>query len=110
RIGIIAPYRARVAEIGRRIGDEITVDIIDWFQGSSKAVIVVSFVATESLDSPIFDDYRRVNVALTWAKHAVVLVGDGETLRTDGTYRRMVEWAESEGETETDNNAGAGTD
>ena len=108
RIGVIAPYRAQVAEIGRRVGDEITVDTVDRFQGSSRAVIVVSFVATESLDSPIFDDYRRVNVALTRAKHAAVLVGDGETLRTDDTYRRMVEWADSETETET--GAGADTD
>jgi DNA replication ATP-dependent helicase Dna2 len=92
-VGVIAPYRAQVATIRARVPDDITVDTVDRFQGSSKEVIVVSFVATGSLDSPIFEDYRRVNVALTRAKRALVLVGDAAALATDDTYSRMVEWA-----------------
>ena len=92
-IGVIAPFRAQVAEIGRRVSDGVTVDTVDRFQGSSKEVIVVSFVATQDLDSPIFEDYRRVNVALSRAKKSLVLVGDEETLRSDDRYARMVEWA-----------------
>jgi len=92
-IGVIAPFRAQVAEIGRRVSDGVTVDTVDRFQGSSKEVVVVSFVATQDLDSPIFDDYRRVNVALSRAKKSLVLVGDEEALRTDDHYARMVEWA-----------------
>jgi DNA replication ATP-dependent helicase Dna2 len=92
-IGVIAPYRAQVAEIDRHVPDPLAVDTVDRFQGSSKEVIVVSFVATGDLDSPIFEDYRRVNVALTRAKRALVLVGDAETLASEDTYRRMVEWA-----------------
>jgi DNA replication ATP-dependent helicase Dna2 len=92
-IGVIAPYRAQVAEIDGRVPDEVAVDTVDRFQGSSKEVIVVSFVATESLDSPIFEDYRRVNVALTRAKKALVLVGDADALSSDDTYRGMIEWA-----------------
>jgi DNA replication ATP-dependent helicase Dna2 len=92
-IGVIAPYRAQVATIDAEIPDSVTVDTVDRFQGSSKEVILVSFVATESLDSPIFEDYRRINVALTRAKKALVLVGDADALGTDPVYRRMVEWA-----------------
>jgi len=92
-VGVIAPYRAQVAEIGKRLPDGVTVDTVDRFQGSSKEVIVVSFVATGTLDGPIFEDYRRINVALTRAKKALVLVGDADALSTDDTYRRMVEWA-----------------
>jgi DNA replication ATP-dependent helicase Dna2 len=92
-VGVIAPFRAQVAEIGRRVPDDVAVDTVDRFQGSSKEVIVVSFVATETLDSPIFEDYRRVNVALTRAKKSLVLVGDEDALRTDDLYGRMVEWA-----------------
>ncbi|MFB6173907.1 MAG: AAA domain-containing protein [Halobacteriales archaeon] len=92
-IGVIAPFRAQVAAIGKRVPDAVAVDTVDRFQGSSKEVIVISFVATGSLDSPIFEDYRRVNVALTRAKKALVLVGDAEALATDETYGRMVEWA-----------------
>ena len=92
-IGVIAPYRAQVAEIGKRAPDGVAVDTVDRFQGSSKEVIVVSFVATGSLDGPIFEDYRRINVALTRAKKGLVLVGDADALSTDPVYGRMVEWA-----------------
>ncbi|WP_436924151.1 AAA domain-containing protein [Halosimplex amylolyticum] len=92
-IGVIAPFRAQVAEIGKHVPDGVAVDTVDRFQGSSKEVIVISFVATGTLESPIFEDYRRVNVALTRAKKALVLVGDAEALGTDETYGRMVDWA-----------------
>nr|WP_276250503.1 AAA domain-containing protein [Halomicroarcula sp. SHR3] len=91
-IGVIAPFRAQVAELNRRLPD-VAVDTVDRFQGSSKEVIVVSFVATGALEGPIFEDYRRINVALTRAKKALVLVGDAEVLGTDPVYGRMVEWA-----------------
>ena len=91
-IGVIAPFRAQVAELDRRLPD-VAVDTVDRFQGSSKEVIVVSFVATGALEGPIFEDYRRINVALTRAKKALVLVGDADALGTDDVYGRMVEWA-----------------
>jgi len=92
-IGVIAPYRAQVAEISSRLPGNVAVDTVDRFQGSSKEVIIVSFVATGSLDGPIFEDYRRMNVALTRAKKALVLIGDEAALATDDTYGRMAEWA-----------------
>ncbi|WP_372479105.1 AAA domain-containing protein [Halomicrobium sp. HM KBTZ05] len=92
-VGVIAPYRAQVAEIDKHVPEGVAVDTVDRFQGSSKEVIVVSFVATGSLDGPIFEDYRRINVALTRAKKALVLVGDERALSTDELYERMVEWA-----------------
>ncbi|SNR55593.1 AAA domain-containing protein [Halorubrum vacuolatum] len=90
-IGVIAPFRAQVAEISRRT--DVTVDTVDRFQGSAKEVIVVSFVASGTLDGPIFDDYRRVNVALTRAKKELTLVGDAAALASDPFYRRMLAWA-----------------
>jgi len=90
-IGVIAPFRAQVAEIGRRT--DVTVDTVDRFQGSAKAVIVVSLVATGDLDGPIFEDHRRVNVALTRAKKQLTVVGDADALGTDPFYARLLEWA-----------------
>ena len=90
-IGVIAPFRAQVAEISRRTA--VTVDTVDRFQGSSKAVIVVSFVATGTLAGPIFEDHRRVNVALTRAKNQLTLVGDADALSSDPFYTRMLDWA-----------------
>ncbi|MFC6863027.1 AAA domain-containing protein [Halomicroarcula sp. GCM10025817] len=91
-VGVIAPYRAQVSEISRRLPD-VAVDTVDRFQGSSKEVIVVSFTATGALDGPLFEDYRRINVALTRAKKSLVLVGDADALSTDPVYGRMVAWA-----------------
>jgi len=90
-IGVIAPFRAQVAEIGRRT--PVTVDTVDRFQGSSKEVIVVSLVATGDLDGPIFEDHRRMNVALTRAKKQLTLVGDAGALASEPFYERMLEWA-----------------
>jgi len=90
-IGVIAPFRAQVAEIGRRTS--VTVDTVDRFQGSSKAVIVVSLVATGDLDGPIFEDHRRMNVALTRAKKQLTLVGDADALASEPFYERMLDWA-----------------
>jgi len=91
-IGVIAPFRAQVAEISRRV--EVTVDTVDRFQGSSKEIIIVSFVATGRLEGPLFEDHRRINVALTRAKKGLVLVGDREALAADPFYNRMVQWAD----------------
>jgi DNA replication ATP-dependent helicase Dna2 len=88
---VIAPFRAQVAEISRRV--DVAVDTVDRFQGSSAEVVVVSFVATNELDGPIFEDTRRVNVALTRAKKALVLVGDTEALESESFYARMLDWA-----------------
>ena len=91
-IGVIAPFRAQVAEISRRV--EVTVDTVDRFQGSSKEIIVLSFVATGELEGPLFEDHRRINVALTRAKKGLVLVGDRAALSSEPFYERMLEWAD----------------
>jgi len=93
-IGVIAPFRAQVAEIGKRLdGTGVAVDTVDRFQGSAKEVIVVSFVATGDVESPIFEDHRRMNVALTRTKRALALVGDAAALESDPFYRRLLQWA-----------------
>jgi len=92
-IGVIAPFRAQVAELSRRV--DVTVDTVDRFQGSSKQIIVLSFVATGRLEGPLFEDTRRINVALTRAKKALVLVGDREALAAEPFYRRLLDWAET---------------
>jgi DNA replication ATP-dependent helicase Dna2 len=92
-VGVIAPFRAQVAEITKRVRDGVAVDTVDRFQGSAEEVIVLSLVATGDLDGPIFEDHRRVNVALTRAKRALRLVGDSEALSSEPFYARMLAWA-----------------
>jgi DNA replication ATP-dependent helicase Dna2 len=93
-VGVIAPYRAQVGEIARRVPASVTVDTVDRFQGSSEAVILVSFVETDDLAGPLFAEHRRVNVALTRARNALVLVGSRGALRSSPFYERLLEWAE----------------
>ena len=90
-IGVIAPFRAQVVEIARQVS--VTVDTVDRFQGSAKEVIIISFVASESLEEPIFEDQRRMNVALTRAKKQLVLIGSKPALTSDPFYQRMIDWA-----------------
>ncbi|TYT60511.1 AAA domain-containing protein [Natrialba swarupiae] len=92
-IGVIAPFRAQVSTISNHVPTDVAVDTVDRFQGSSQEVIVVSFTATGTLEGPIFEDYRRINVALTRPKRALVLVGDPRALESDPVYARMLEWA-----------------
>jgi len=92
-VGVIAPFRAQVAELARRLPEGVAADTVDRFQGSSEEVIVLSLVATETLEGPIFEDHRRLNVALTRAKRSLCLVGDPEALESDPLYERMLAWA-----------------
>jgi DNA replication ATP-dependent helicase Dna2 len=92
-IGVIAPFRAQVSKISGEVPEGVAVDTVDRFQGSSKEIIIVSFTATGTLEGPIFEDYRRINVALTRPKRALVLVGDSRALASDPVYERMLEWA-----------------
>ena len=93
QIGVIAPFRAQVSNISNRVPDGVTVDTVDRFQGSSEEVIIISFTATGTLEGPIFEDHRRINVALTRPKRALVLVGDRKALESETVYQRMLEWA-----------------
>ena len=93
-VGVIAPFRAQVAEISRRV-PEVAVDTVDRFQGSAKEVIVVSFTATGGIEGPIFEDHRRMNVALTRARRSLVVVGDRAALGSEPFYERLLGWAEA---------------
>ncbi|MFB6284796.1 MAG: AAA domain-containing protein [Halobacteria archaeon] len=93
-VGVIAPYRAQASEIQEALDIDVAVDTVDRFQGSSKEVILLSFTATSDLDGPLFDDHRRLNVALTRAKKKLVLVGDREALESRELYRKVLEWAD----------------
>ncbi|MDZ7850460.1 MAG: AAA domain-containing protein [Halodesulfurarchaeum sp.] len=93
-LGVIAPFRAQVSTIAPLVPEGVTVDTVDRFQGSSTEILLVSFVASGSLDGPLFEDERRMNVALTRAKKALVLVGDPTALTSRDRYARMLEWAQ----------------
>lgn len=67
-------------------GVEPSVHTVDGSQGAEADVVIVSFVRSnpprgnKGTRIGFVDDARRLNVALTRARHALVMVGDAATL------------------------------
>lgn len=76
------PSAQTLRDIEQKIVSNTGVMTIDRFQGQDKAVMIVSLVRSNSskLTGDLLRDARRINVALTRAKHKVVIVGDSSTV------------------------------
>jgi superfamily I DNA and/or RNA helicase len=60
-------------------------------QGSEADVVVVSFVRSNARGSVGFlADFQRLNVALTRARHHLVLVGDASFLESSGSSPDLI--------------------
>jgi superfamily I DNA and/or RNA helicase len=90
-IGIITFYAAQVAILKQHITKSkvgfnnscfrIKVMSVDGFQGSESDIIILSFVRSNKKSAVGFlKDFQRLNVALTRAKHNLVMFGDADTL------------------------------
>ncbi|XP_077634800.1 DNA replication ATP-dependent helicase/nuclease DNA2 isoform X1 [Crocuta crocuta] len=80
-IGIIAPYRQQLKIINDLLSQSnvgmVEVNTVDKYQGRDKSIILVSFVRSNK-DGPLGEllrDWRRLNVAITRAKHKLILLG-----------------------------------
>lgn len=102
-IGVIAPYRAQVAELRRLEGMEgIEVDSVNAFQGREKEAIVVSFVRSNPEGEIGFvSDGRRLTVAATRGRRAWVGIGDSATLSRYGRYEELLTILEEAGAVHT---------
>ncbi|BCL81364.1 AAA family ATPase [Ktedonobacteria bacterium brp13] len=113
-IGVIAPYRAQVANIRRHlnqddatigwsalpIGTALSVDTVDRFQGGERQVILISFATTRAPDStsPRYEfliNPNRLNVALTRAQCKLILVGSQTALQQLPTFNRLITYCQS---------------
>ncbi len=103
-IGIISPYKAQIKEMRRALDTselpkamsrQIEVNTVDGFQGREKDVIIFSCVRTHGIG--FLQDERRLNVAITRAKHACVLVGNASCLRKNITWNALVKHLHSNG-------------
>ncbi|KHN81559.1 DNA replication ATP-dependent helicase/nuclease DNA2 [Toxocara canis] len=77
-IGVISVYRYHADVMRKAIPKGVEVNTVDQYQGRDKRVIIVSLVWTErdgARRSELLSDARRVNVAITRAKHKLILVG-----------------------------------
>ncbi|KFP14399.1 DNA replication ATP-dependent helicase/nuclease DNA2, partial [Egretta garzetta] len=80
-IGIISPYRHQLKTITDLIAklkeNRVEVNTVDKYQGRDKSIIIVSFVRNSNDENlgALLKDWRRLNVAITRAKHKLIMVG-----------------------------------
>ena len=92
-IGIISPYADQVKLIQDKT--PIEVKTVDGFQGREKEIIIISTVRSNNKGNIGFlKDLRRLNVAITRAKRKLIIIGNKETLKTNPTYSRLVDFVE----------------
>jgi DNA replication ATP-dependent helicase/nuclease Dna2 len=103
-IGVIAPYRAQVATIRSKLAasgeTEVLVDTVDRFQGGERSVIFYSFGGGGAADwggrGPAFlADPNRLNVALTRARHKLILLGNRSALEEIPLLQRLIAYCGS---------------
>ncbi len=113
-IGIIAPYRAQVANIRRHLfraqgagdwpglqpGVPLSVDTVDRFQGGERSVIIMSFATSQEPASmsqrrEFLINPHRLNVALTRAQRKLILVGSVPALENLPTFSRLITYCRS---------------
>ncbi|KFQ76937.1 DNA replication ATP-dependent helicase/nuclease DNA2, partial [Phaethon lepturus] len=80
-IGIISPYRHQLKMITDLMAklkeNRVEVNTVDKYQGRDKSIIIVSFVRNSNDENlgTLLKDWRRLNVAITRAKHKLIMVG-----------------------------------
>lgn len=100
-IGVIASYRHQVEQIASIIKN-VDINTVDQFQGKDKSVIIYSSgvsrdtsVSKTSESEDILEDKRRLNVAITRAKHKLIIVGDMNTIKTYFSFKEIVRLCEN---------------
>ncbi len=77
-----------------------TLTHIAQYQGRDKECVVVSFVRSNPAGNigELLNDWRRINVALTRAKHKLVFVGSRRTLSQGGfLFNVLFEFMDTQG-------------
>ena len=94
-IGIISPYADQVKIIQENT--PVEVKTVDGFQGREKEIIIISTVRSNNNGNIGFlKDLRRLNVAITRAKRKLIIIGNKNTLKTNPTYARLINFVEDE--------------
>jgi DNA replication ATP-dependent helicase Dna2 len=112
-IGVIAPYRAQVANLRRHLlsddasanwtalpfGTPLSIDTVDRFQGGERSVIIISFATsttppTGSQLREHLTNAHRLNVALTRAQRKLILVGNASALTDMALFQRLLAYCQ----------------
>lgn len=101
-LAVITPYLAQVRLLRDLLRETVQrgleIDTIDGFQGREKEAIIVDLVRSNDEGALGFlKDTRRMNVALTRARRALMVVGDSATLGGHPYYADFMDAVESHG-------------
>ena len=107
-LGIITPYRAQIAVIKATLEADaatrplvplLTIDTVERYQGGARDVILISVCCNSAyqletlvalhIEGNLRID-RKLNVALTRARHYLALVGNPDVLNLDETYAALI--------------------
>lgn len=92
-VGVIAPYNAQINFLKKIIDKEVEVNTVDQYQGRDKDVILYSCTKSVEHDAKkefeILDDQRRLTVAITRARHKLIVIADKVTLTRYTPFRNL---------------------
>lgn len=108
RLGIIVPFRAQIQRLRSALArldvpeaEEIDIDTVERYQGSQRDIILFSTVVGSAwqlpiLSAPVETDGqlidRKLNVAITRARHQFLLLGDLQLLASCPPYRQLIDY------------------
>ncbi|XP_037589136.1 DNA replication ATP-dependent helicase/nuclease DNA2 isoform X2 [Cebus imitator] len=101
-IGIIAPYRQQLKIISDLLAHSsvgmVEVNTVDKYQGRDKSIVLVSFVRSnkDGTVGELLKDWRRLNVAITRAKHKLILLGCVPSLNCYPPLEKLLDHLNSE--------------
>ena len=97
-IGVITPFRSQLRALKDSLNlmsqSGLELSTIDRFQGRDKSVVIISLVRSndEGKSGRLLQDFRRLNVAFSRAKHKMIIIGSYSTLhRGSGVLRPVLE-------------------
>lgn len=107
KVAVLTPYKRQVALMFREIQRcsilsraNIEVSTVDSIQGREKEVIILSTVrgGSDSNGIGFVKDERRMNVALTRARRALIVVGNGRSLAAGSSdWKALLDYCQREG-------------
>jgi ATP-dependent RNA/DNA helicase IGHMBP2 len=105
-IAIISPYKKQIdilKEKALQMPDfqahkaSISINTIDSFQGQERDIVCISLCRSNSrADIGFLADIRRMNVAMTRARHKLIIIGDSATLASHPFYSRFIDHCQAQ--------------
>eukprot|EP00882_Tetradesmus_deserticola_P010777 GHRQ01011380.1.p2 GENE.GHRQ01011380.1~~GHRQ01011380.1.p2 ORF type:complete len:347 (+),score=198.09 GHRQ01011380.1:181-1221(+) len=100
-VAVISPYKAQVQllrslfeqALGEEGAKHVDINTIDGFQGREKDIVIFSCVRTAGVHRKSIGfvaDERRINVGITRARCALLIIGHAASLATDERWRNLV--------------------